>query len=248
MDFQIGDEVVFDALGADCELCEEFGPVIYPDSHFVCLSGGTNAGLICDRCADTEDKRQTPVWVVKPIIEDEPLAAPRLGAFHPVQVEPTDEDAPAHDYWMRVGHMILEVMAMWPGKVLKFSLGGTRYKGIWIKPQWNGPVVTGISLAGDTPSKKLELDVYQVSRLKKLGFTETGRTNKLWSLNLEPNEGDVLNSSAIVLHIIRYGYLLEPSDLSSITPTLDVDFSDPEYSELRKAGRAEDRASETEPE
>lgn len=246
MEIQIGDEVAFDALGADCGVCEEFAPIIYPDSHFVYVLGGINAGLICDRCADTEDKREIPVWVVKPIIENEPLPAPKPGAFRPAQVESTDEDAPAHDYWMSMGHMILEVMAMWRGKVLKLSLGGNRYKGIWIKPHWNGPVVAGISLAGDTPSKKLELDVYQASRLKKLGFTETGRSNKLWSLNLEPDEGDVLNSSAIVSHIIRYGYLLEPSDLSSITPTLDVDFSDPEYSELRKAGRAEDPASEGE--
>jgi hypothetical protein len=240
MGIQIGDEVEFDALGADCAVCEAFAPVIYPDSHFVSMSGGMDAVLICDSCADTEDKRQIPVRLIKPIIENEPLGPPKPGAFRPIQVEPTHQDAPAHDYWMSMGHMILEVMATWQDKVLKFSLGGNRYKGIWIKPHWNGPVVASISLAGDTPSKKLELDVYQVSRLRKLGFTETGSTNKFWQLDLEPDEGDVLNSSAIVLYTIRHGYLLEPSDLYSITPTIDADFSDPEYSELGKGGRVED--------
>jgi len=181
------------------------------------------------------------VW---PIVENEPLGTPLSGAFTPVTVEPDAPGSPAHEYWMGIGHMILETMATWQGKVLKFSVGGNRYKGMWIKPHWDGLKVSAISLAGSTPSKKLELDVYQVSRLKKLGFIETGNTNKVWTLELQPEEGDIPNSSAIILHIVRFGYLLEPSDLYSITPTLDVDFSDPEYQALRDGIRAEDRNSE----
>jgi hypothetical protein len=62
-----------------------------------------------------------------------------------------------------------------------------------------------------------------------LGFQEEGKTNKTWLIQLSETEGTIPNASAITIHILRFGYLLEPSDLTSITPTLDVDFSDPEY-------------------
>jgi len=239
MNFEIGDEVSFEAPEADCVSCEIFKPVLYPDSHFVLTEHGVPRGFVCSICADTEEKRQIPISMVSPVVDQVPLVEPVTGAFAPIPTQPDPMDSGAYQYWMWVGHMILETMVMWQGKLLKLSLSSQRYKGLWIKPHWDGRTVIGFSIAGDTPSKKLELDVYQLSRLKQLGFTETGKTNKVWTIDLLPIEGNIHNSSAIVVHLVRHGYLLEPSDLNSITPTLDIDFSDPKYQELKNGERAE---------
>jgi hypothetical protein len=164
-----------------------------------------------------------------PIIQNTKLDKPLTGSFRPIEVPPDDPSGGAYEYWMDIGHMVLEEMAVWKNKILKFSFGGNRYKGLWLKPIWNENSVSGITLAGDTPSKNLELDAYQLSRLMQLGFQEEGKTKKTWSIQLSEHEGGIPNASAIIIHILRFGYLLEPSDLNSITPTLDVDFSDPEY-------------------
>ena len=151
------------------------------------------------------------------------------GAFHPIEVSQDDPSIGAYQYWMDIGNMVIGEMAVWKDKVMKFTFGGNRYKGLWLKPEWNENRVCGIALAGDTPSMNLELDVYQRYRLTQLGFHEEGKTNKTWSIRLSEPEGNIPNASAVIIHILRFGYLLEPSDLNSITPTLDVDFSDPEY-------------------
>ena len=64
------------------------------------------------------------------------------------------------------------------------------------------------------------------------------KTNKTWSIHLTEAEGSIENSSAVLLHILRFGYLLEPSDLNGITPTLDIDLDDPEYKELKNMPRS----------
>jgi hypothetical protein len=212
-----------------CDDCNVFKPLIYPSSHFVYTEKGSAKGVICGDCANSDEKRSIPVGMIRPVIDQTQLDNPVLGNFHPIKVSPDDPSGGAHQYWMDIGHMVIEEMAAWKAKIMKFTFGGNRYKGLWLKPQWDGNRVVGISLAGDTPSKNLELDVYQLFRLKQLGFQEEGKTNKTWFIQLSEPEGTIPNASAIIIHILRFGYLLEPSDLNSITPTLDVDFSDPEY-------------------
>jgi hypothetical protein len=212
-----------------CDECKVFKPLIYPSSHFVYTEKGSAKGVICGDCANTSDKRNIPVGLIRPFINQAPLDQPIVGKFHPIKVSADDPSGAAYQYWMEMGHMIIQEMAAWQHKIMKFTFGGNRYKGLWLKPLWNGNRVIGISLAGDTPSKNLELDVYQLSRLTQLGFQEEGKTNKTWSIQLSELEGTIPNASAIIIHILRFGYLLEPSDLNSITPTLDVDFSDPEF-------------------
>ena len=212
-----------------CDECKVFKPLIYPSSHFVYTEKGSAKGVICGDCANTIDKRNIPVGLIRPYINQAPLDQPMLGNFQPITTPADDPSSAAYEYWMEMGHMIIQEMAVWQDKVMKFTFGGNRYRGLWLKPLWNGNRVIGISLAGDTPSKDLELDVYQLSRLKQLGFQEEGKTNKTWSIQLSEPEGNIPNASSIIIHILRFGYLLEPSDLNSITPTLDVDFSDPEY-------------------
>ena len=212
-----------------CEICKVSKVLIYPTSHFVIRERGTAKGFACDDCASTDEMREIPISLIRPIFDGNPLDVPQTGSFKPINASHDDPDSAAYQYWMEIGHMVLEEMAVWKDKIIKFTFGGNRYKGLWLKPEWDGHRVVGISLAGDTPSKNLELDVYQHYRLSQLGFQEEGKTNKTWSIKLSEPEGNIPNATSIIIHILRFGYLLEPSDLNSITPTLDVDFSDPEF-------------------
>jgi hypothetical protein len=212
-----------------CDNCQTLKPLIYPASHFLHASLGILKGMLCSECADTEEKREIPIGMIQPILENTPLDQPLSGKFSAILVPPDDPGTGANQYWMDIGLMVLEELATWKDKVMKFSFGGQRYKGLWLKPHWHEKRVIKISIAGDTPSKNLELDIYQQTRLAKFGFQEEGKTNKIWSIDLNEVEGTVPNVSSIIIHILRFGYLLEPSDLNRITPTLDVDFSDPVY-------------------
>ena len=217
-------------LEISCDDCKVFKSLIYPSSHYVYTVKGSAKGVLCSECANAHKGiRKIPAIMLRPLIENVPLDHPMTGAFHPIKVSQDDPSIGAYQYWMDIGHMVIGEMAVWKDKVMKFTFGGNRYKGLWLKPEWNENRVCGIALAGDTPSMNLELDVYQRYRLTQLGFHEEGKTNKTWSIRLSEPEGNIPNASAIIIHILRFGYLLEPSDLNSITPTLDVDFSDPEY-------------------
>jgi hypothetical protein len=217
-------------LDISCDDCKIFKSLIYPSSHFVYTVKGSAKGVLCSECANAHKGiKKIPAIMLRPLIENIPLDQPISGSFRPIKVSQDDPSIGAYQYWMDIGHMVIGEMAVWKDKVMKFTFGGNRYKGLWLKPEWNENLVCGITLAGDTPSKMLELDVYQQFRLAQMGFEEEGKTNKTWSIQLSELEGTIPNSSAIIIHILRFGYLLEPSDLNSITPTLDVDFSDPEY-------------------
>jgi hypothetical protein len=213
----------------NCDICKVSKVLIYPSSHFISTERGNAKGFVCSDCANTEEMRKIPIALVRPIFDGKPLDVPMTGSFHPVNASQDDSTSSSYQYWMEIGHMIIEEMAVWKDKILKFTFGGNRYKGLWLKPEWDGSRIVGISIAGDTPSKKLELDIYQRYRLTQFGFVEVGKSNKTWSIELSELEGSIPNASAVIIHILRFGYLLEPSDLNSITPTLDVDFSDPEY-------------------
>lgn len=233
MDLKPGDEVEFDYRTIECVNCKETSMIVYPDSHFFWVQNGRPQGVLCANCADSADKRKVPLGMMQPIIEDTQLPLPISGSFKPVIRKPDPQETSVYEYWRQIGHNFLETFVLWQEKVMKFSLGGNRYKGIWIKPHWESTRVIGLAIAGDTPSKGLELDVYQLSRLRKLGFVEGGQSNKTWSIQLNPEEGTIENVSALILHLIRHGYLLEPTDLNTITPTLDIDLDDPEYSDLK---------------
>jgi len=233
MVLQPGDEIEVELPLVNCVNCGESKVLLYPDSHFSVVEFGIVKGIFCKGCADTPDKKAIPLGMIQPIIEDYALDPPLSGLFKPVSVESDAPDSNSYLYWKEIGQGILETMALWQGKVLKFSISGNRYKGLWVRPEWNGSRVAAFSIAGDTPSKKLELDVYQRSRLTKLGFQEEGKTNKTWNIQLTDPEGSIENSSSVLLHLLRYGYLLEPSDLNQITPTLDINLDDPEYKDLR---------------
>jgi hypothetical protein len=217
------------SLEIECDNCSGFRRLIYPSSHFAYAVKGDLKGMLCSDCAVNTGQQEIPAVMFRPIIENTPLDKPLSGGFRPITTTFEDPDSGAYQHWMHLGHMILEEMAVWKDKIMKFTFGGNRYKGLWLKPEWDGSRIVGISIAGDTPSKKLELDIYQRFRLTQFGFVEGGRSNKTWSIELSEPEGNIPNASSVIIHILRFGYLLEPSDLNSITPTLDVDFSDPGY-------------------
>jgi hypothetical protein len=88
-------------------------------------------------------------------------------------------------------------------------------------------------MAGDSPSKGIELNVYQTTRLAQLGFIEEGDRDKTWRIALELHEQGVSNVTSILVHVLRFGYLFEPTDVNSFTPTLDMNLDMPEYQHLR---------------
>jgi hypothetical protein len=217
-----------EAAEVSCESCNTFKTLVYPASHFL-LVDRSEPTMLCDSCADTPEKRTVPIEMIRPIVDQRPLEPPITGSLQPVCAEPDEPGTGAHQYWMEIGHMVLETMVTWSNKVLKFTFGGNRYKGLWIQPRWDSRLVTGFTIAGTTPSKNLNLDIYQLHRLRALGFQEEGQKNKTWSIELTEPERGVPNASAAVIHILRFGYLLEPGDMYSFTPSLDIDSSDPEY-------------------
>ena len=233
-EYQIGDEVEF--LMVECHRCKTEKPLLSDDSFFFVVNFGEPEGLACSECAVSAQDRLLPALEIISLINDEPLDPPIKGAFCPLPKEGAEgppEDSP---FWTTAAETILETMATWHGKVLKFTIGSEKHKGLWVKPIWEGSKVQGLQLAGDTPSKGLELDIYQTRRLSQFGFVEEGRTNKIWSLSFQEHEMGVANATAVITYVLRHGYLLDVNEVTSLTPTLDVDFSDPEYQHLRSKG------------
>ena len=239
-EFQIGDEVEFTIRTVPCVECKQSHPLIYPESHFFLVDRGDPVGFICNTCAVTEEQRALPVGDIECVLEEIPLPEPIAGNYKPVVSKTILEKGIQKGYWEELGQTILETMAMWQGKVLKFNASANRFKGVWVKPTWDGTKITGLVIAGDTPTKKVELDVYQIHRLRRMGFVEEGKTNKTWSLELTKPEQGIVNASSIILSVLKQGYLLESTDLYAFNPTLDVDFSDPEYRHLKNRSQEED--------
>ena len=239
-EYQIGDEVEFSIRTVPCIECKEDKPLLYPDSHYFIVRHGDPTGFVCKDCAVTDEQRALPAGDIMHVLEEIPLPEPIAGNYKPVVSKTILEKGIQMGYWEELGQSILETMAMWQGKVLKFNASANRFKGIWVKPVWEGTKVTGFVIAGDTPTKKLELDVYQLHRLRRMGFVEEGKTNKTWSLELSKPEQGSVNASSIILSVLKQGYLLESTDLYAFNPTLDVDFSDPEYRHLKNRSQEED--------
>jgi hypothetical protein len=229
MDLQPGDEVSIEAQLIPCEGCKKEKPVLGFGSFYVHTHKGQPVGLFCASCSDTDEKRVIPIEMIAPIMNDEALPTPIQGNFKPVETKLDRANSALAEAWKDRGHLFLETMVMWQGLVLKFSIGGNRYKGIWIKPTWDGRRVISLSFAGDSPSKGLELDIYQISRMKKLGLVEQGAKNKEWRIDLLPSEQAPDNAAGVMLHVLRQGYLMDPSDVYSVTPTLDIDSTAPEW-------------------
>lgn len=229
MDFQPGDEVSFKVQLIPCEGCKQEKPALGYESFYLHTHKGNPVGLFCASCSDNDEKRIIPIGMIAPIMNNEPLPSPAQGNFRPIETNTERVNSGLAEAWKDRGHLFLETMAMWQGLVLKFSIGGNRYKGIWIRPDWDGRQVSSIAFSGDTPSKGMELDIYQISRLRKLGLVEQGLKNREWVVNLLPHEQGPDNAAAIILHVLRQGYLLDPSDIYSVTPTLDIDSTAPEW-------------------
>lgn len=239
-EFQIGDEVEFSIRTVPCKECNQSKPLIYPESHFFLVERGNPVGFICKTCAVTEEQRVLPVGDIEYVLEELPLPEPITGNYKPVVSKTILEKGIQKGYWEELGQTILETMAMWQGKVLKFNASANRFKGVWVKPAWDGTKVTGLVVAGDTPTKKLELDVYQLHRLRRMGFVEDGKTNKTWSIELSEPEQGIVNASSIILSVLKQGYLLESTDLYAFNPTLDINVDDPEYRHLKGKSQQED--------
>jgi len=234
-EFQTGDEVEF--LVIECYRCKNKKPFIGDKDFYYFVNFGDPEGFVCSDCAVTEEDRLLPATELLNVLRNEPPAEPLPGAFKPLPSKSTSDATEQSPFWIQAGERILEIMLTWHGKVLKFSIGTEKHKGLWVKPIWDGSTVAGLELAGDTPSKGLELDVYQTRRLSQLGFTEEGKTNKTWSLSFEPHEKGIANSSSVITYILRHGYLLDIQEVTSLTPTLDVDFKAPEYQHLKSKKR-----------
>jgi hypothetical protein len=230
-DLKPGDEVEF--LVLECFRCKEKKPLLTDDSFFFIVDRGVPEGFLCSNCAVSSADRLLPAIELMSIMTDEPLAPPATGAFTPLPDKGDGTQAQASSFQKEMNDNILEVMATWHGKVLKLGFGTQKAKGLWIKPIWEGSIVRGLQLAGDTPSKGIELDIYQTRRLAQLGFQEEGATNKIWSITFQDHETGIANASAVISYVLRHGYLLDVADITSFTPTLDIDTADPEYQHLR---------------
>ncbi|MFM1783860.1 MAG: hypothetical protein RLZZ579_137 [Actinomycetota bacterium] len=239
-ELNIGDQVEFQVRLVPCIECKEEKALLYPDSHYFIVDRGNPVGFICAKCAVTDAQRALPVGDIQCVLEEIPLPEPVAGNYRPVVKQTIIEQGIQKGYWEELGQSILETMAMWQGKVLKFNASANRFKGIWVKPMWQGTKVTGFVIAGDTPTKKLELDVYQLHRLRRMGFVEEGKTNKTWSIELSKPEQGIVNASSIILSVLKQGYLLESTDLYAFNPTLDINVDDPEYRHLKGKSQEED--------
>lgn len=230
-DLKPGDEVEF--LVLECFRCNEKKPLLSDDSFFFIVDRGISEGFTCSECAVSPKDRLLPAIELMGLMTEDTLAPPQKGAFVPLPDKGVGDQVPESPFQKETNVKILEVMATWHGKVLKLGFGTQKAKGLWIKPIWEGSIVRGLQLAGDTPSKGLELDIYQTRRLAQLGFQEEGATNKVWSMTFQEHETGIANASAVISYVLRHGYLLDVADITSFTPTLDIDTADPEYQHLR---------------
>lgn len=230
-DLNPGDKVEF--LVLECCRCKENKPLIGDESFFFIVEYGIQEGFACSECSGSPKDRLLPAIELFSLMTEEPLPPPVKGAFIPLAEKVDSAKVSDSPFLNETNEKILQVMAVWHGKVLKLGFGTQKTKGLWIKPIWEESKVVGLQLAGDTPSKGLELDIYQTRRLSQLGFTEEGRTNKVWSITFQEHETGIANASSVISYVLRHGYLLDVADITSFTPTLDIDTADPEYQHLR---------------
>lgn len=233
---EIGDLVTFQVKVQNvvCEKCAGESPITYPDSHFLEIEHGESKGVVCKSCNASDPKGRPEIELISCVLEHISLPEPISGNFKPATGPTILEIGESREYWDELSWDILETMVLWAGKVLKFNASANRFKGIWIRPQWEGERMTGLELAGDTPSKGFELNPYQRWRLKSMGFAEDGLTNKTWKIQFQDHETGLLNASAVIFHVLKQGYLLESSDLYAFNPTLDIDLDEPEYQHLKR--------------
>ena len=221
-----------DIAGVFCEKCKTEFPFKELHTAFYVSEYGTPKGIYCSNCAVTPEERALSAKEIESLMTQ--LAPhPVSGAFKPREDSAYTGPEAMASFWLGIAASILNTFAVWHGKVLKFSIGSPRYRGLWIKPTWTGSRVTELLMAGDSPSKGIELNVYQTTRLAQLGFIEEGDRDKTWRIALEPHEQGVSNVTSILVHVLRFGYLFEATDVNSFTPTLDMNLDMPEYQHLR---------------
>lgn len=187
------------------------------------------AGLLCEECFDPASipGRFIAVRDLNRPLEPKP---PVTGKFKTVK---TDEEvhhartqAFYSDFWRQLEQDFYAELQRFTSTILHFTFSGPDYKGIMFTPVWEGDSIVGLDVAGDTPSKKFQLNIYQTHRLKQMGFVVSGERDKVWSIELEPQERDFANVARIITHVMEFGYMMRPQKIAGFTPVLDIDARD----------------------
>lgn len=152
--------------------------------------------------------------------------APLAGAFKPVKsvsdIKRFRDCGQIGEAWLELEYEVFDILAQgYP--LAKFGLNVHGIPELWIKLEWNGSMVTAISVSGDLPRRGYFLTVYQKARLRKMGLKEDGTTNKVWTF--QPSKAEVTkeNLPRIISHILQFGFLIETYKISGISPTVDTE-------------------------
>lgn len=153
--------------------------------------------------------------------------APLSGNFRPVKTK--DEivysrtDAFFGPYWLDLEQNMLQDLNQLGPKLLRYTFPGPHFKGISISPIWEKDEVVGLEVAGDTPSKKLQLSVHQTHRIKQMGFHREGTTDQLWEIAFQPEERVPNNVARVITHLMEYGYMMRANRITDVSTIVDVD-------------------------
>jgi hypothetical protein len=93
--------------------------------------------------------------------------------------------------------------------------------GVFIWIGWSQDTVQRLTFAGNTPSLGLELDIYQTHRLGEMGLTESGSTDKVWTLELSNAERNPANMARVICHVLEFGYFIKHHKIFSMNVTVD---------------------------
>lgn len=156
--------------------------------------------------------------------------APMVGAFQPVksseEIVFARTDAFYAPFWLDLENQFLEIFNEFGSKFMNFTISSHFYKGMKVTLVWDRGQLSGLTVQGTSPSRKLQLDVYQTYRLREMGLIETGLKDRTWDLQFQPHEVSYENVARVISHILEFGYMLKPARSLGISPQLDIKAED----------------------
>jgi len=157
-------------------------------------------------------------------------ALPTSGALKPILTQREFEENRANSFtakfWVQFETDLLASLVQWEGKLMTFSLSSRTYSGYKVHFSWNGGRITSLSFPGNTKKVKPPINIYQIHRLRKLGLIGAEDNPREWSLALTPAEQQLENIARIVSHVLEFGFLIDPSRISGLTPIIDTKSED----------------------
>ncbi len=152
---------------------------------------------------------------------------PIAGRFRSVKTKPqlleNRADGTPNEEWWEAEKALIEMLVNLQQPLFELRFGVLGYDRLSIEFERENGEVVGLTVTGDLPKKSQYITVYQKARLRRMGFTELGESETVWSLALRELETSPANVARITTHVVQFGLLLDINDASSMTPYVDTE-------------------------